>query len=82
MTETETRNHHAADKQQLGGAMAETSTVEDVYDDTYKEKAGPKPPRVLVWRNIIMMTLLHVGALYGLLLLPYASLSTLAWSKY
>lgn len=62
--------------------MAETSTVEDVFDDTYKEREGPKPPRRLVWRNIILMTLLHVGALYGLVLTPSASGLTLAWSKY
>ncbi len=62
--------------------MAETSTVEDVFDDTYKEKEGPKPPRMLVWRNIILMTLLHIGGLYGLILLPSASVLTLAWSKY
>ena len=82
MTETETRNHHAG-KQQNGGAMAaETSTVEDVFDDTYAEKEGPKPPRTLVWRNIILMTLLHVASLYGLVLLPSASAPTLAWSEY
>lgn len=62
--------------------MAETSTVEDVFDDTYKEREGPKPPRRLVWRNIILMTLLHVGALYGLVLTPSASGLTLAWGKY
>lgn len=62
--------------------MAETSTVEDVFDDSYKEKEGPKPPRKLVWRNILLMTLLHIGALYGLVFIPSASGLTLAWSKY
>lgn len=81
MTETETRNHHDG-KQQNGDAMAETSTAEDVFDDTYKEKEGPKPPRMLVWRNIILMFILHVGALYGLTVIPSASVLTLAWSKY
>uniref|UniRef100_A0A674NPX7 stearoyl-CoA 9-desaturase n=1 Tax=Takifugu rubripes TaxID=31033 RepID=A0A674NPX7_TAKRU len=79
MTETENRNPHAA-RQPNGGAMAESSTVEDVFDDTYREKDGPKPPRRLVWRNIILMTLLHAGALYGLVLLPSASGLTLVWS--
>ncbi|KAL3050391.1 hypothetical protein OYC64_012427 [Pagothenia borchgrevinki] len=78
MTETETRTIHD-DKQQNGAAVAETS-VEDVFDDTYKMKEGPKPPRMLVWRNIILMTLLHLGALYGLVLLPSASVSTVAWT--
>lgn len=81
MTETENRNQRAA-RQQNGGAMAEASTVEDVFDDTYREKDGPKPPRRLVWRNIILMSLLHVGALYGLVLLPSASGLTLVWSEY
>lgn len=81
MTETENRNLQAA-RQQNGGAMAESSTVEDVFDDTYREKDGPKPPRRLVWRNIILMSLLHVGALYGLVLLPSASGLTLVWSEY
>lgn len=80
MTETETRNHHDG-KQHNGDAMAETSTVEDVFDDSYKEKEGPKPPRRLVWRNIILMSLLHVGALYGVTVIPSASALTLAWSK-
>lgn len=87
MTETENRNQHAAAaaaaaKQQNGAAMAETSTVEDVFDDTYKEKEGPKPPRRLVWRNIVLMALLHFGALYGLVLLPSAKGLTIAWSEY
>lgn len=81
MTETENRNLRAA-RQQNGGAMAEASTVDDVFDDTYREKDGPKPPRRLVWRNIILMSLLHVGALYGLVLLPSASGLTLVWSEY
>ncbi|XP_068597662.1 stearoyl-CoA desaturase b [Brachionichthys hirsutus] len=80
MTETENRNHDAGKQQNGGGAMAETSTVEDVFDDTYKEKEGPKPPRRLVWRNIVLMSLLHSGALYGLLLVPSASVLTLAWT--
>lgn len=81
MTATENRHLRAAGHQN-GGAMAEASTVEDVFDDTYREKDGPKPAMRLVWRNIILMSLLHVGALYGLLLLPSASASTLAWSEY
>ncbi|TNN80913.1 Acyl-CoA desaturase [Liparis tanakae] len=79
MTETETRTLHEG-TQQIRGAVAETSSVEDVFDDSYKEKAGPKPPTMLVWRNIILMSILHGAALYGLVLLPSASVATLAWS--
>lgn len=81
MTETDNRNQPAA-RQQNSGAMVEASTVEDVFDDTYREKDGPKPARRLVWRNIVLMSLLHVGALYGLVLLPCASALTLVWSEY
>lgn len=81
MTETETRSHRAG-KQHNGDAAAEASTVEDVFDDTYKEREGPKPPMRLVWRNITLMSLLHVGALYGLTLIPSALTLTLVWSKY
>ena len=77
---TETKNHHA-DERRNGDVMAETSTADDVFDDTYKEKAG-KPPIKFVWRNIFLMSLLHTGALYGLVFIPSASFLTLVWSKY
>lgn len=64
-------------------AMAETTTTtEDVYDDAYEEKQGPKSPLQIVWRNVLLMTLLHIGALYGLKLLPSVSFLTLIWSEY
>ncbi|KAJ3607458.1 hypothetical protein NHX12_024509 [Muraenolepis orangiensis] len=52
----------------------------DTFDHTYKEQEGPKPPRQMVWRNVLLMVVLHVGALYGLLLVPSASYMTLLWS--
>ncbi|XP_029031736.1 stearoyl-CoA desaturase b [Betta splendens] len=79
MTETETRNHRAG-TQQNGVAAAEASTVDDAFDDTYTEKEGPRPPMRLVWRNIIAMSLLHLGALYGITLVPSAHALTLLWS--
>lgn len=64
-------------------AMAETTTTtEDVYDDAYEEKQGPKSPAQIVWRNVFLMTLLHIGALYGLTLLPSVSFLTFIWSEY
>lgn len=64
--------------------MAETTTTtrDDVYDDAYEEKQGPRPPLQIVWRNVILMSLLHLGALYGLTILPSVSFLTLIWSKY
>ncbi|XP_076016460.1 stearoyl-CoA desaturase b [Genypterus blacodes] len=75
MTDTETATKH----RQNGEAAADASTAEDVFDDTYREKDGPKPERRLVWRNIITMSLLHAGALYGLFLIPSAAPLTFVW---
>jgi len=92
MTETEARDHNAntqqQQKQQNGGDHATSSSMvtnstsarDDVFDDTYKEKQGPKPPMRLVWRNIILMSVLHVMALYGVVCVPSAQPLTLAWS--
>lgn len=62
--------------------MAATTTTEDVYDDAYEEKPGPSLPVKIVWRNVILMSLLHLGALYGLTILPSVSSLTLIWSEY
>lgn len=35
----------------------------------------------IVWRNVFLMSLLHLGALYSLLLIPKAKPLTLLWSK-
>uniref|UniRef100_A0A8C6M4K3 stearoyl-CoA 9-desaturase n=1 Tax=Nothobranchius furzeri TaxID=105023 RepID=A0A8C6M4K3_NOTFU len=56
------------------------SSVNDAFDHTYKEKEGPKPPTIIVWRNVIMMSLLHLGAVYGVFLIPSAAPLTLLWS--
>ncbi|MEQ2208658.1 hypothetical protein XENOCAPTIV_010464 [Xenoophorus captivus] len=61
------------------GDVCSEAAVEDAFDNTYKEKEGPKPPRILVWRNVILMTLLHLGAVYGIFLIPAASPPTLLW---
>ncbi|XP_061766012.1 stearoyl-CoA desaturase b [Nerophis ophidion] len=75
------KSAHGPGQQQDAGAAAEESrTAEDVFDDTYAEKVGPKPPMRLVWRNIILMILLHSGALYGATLIPAAGTLTLAWT--
>ncbi|KAJ8284872.1 hypothetical protein COCON_G00037220 [Conger conger] len=79
MTEAEDHSTNPA-RHTNGDVVAEPSTVEDVFDDTYKEKEGPKPPKQVVWKNVFLMTLLHIGAMYGLLLIPSASILTLAWS--
>ncbi|XP_007897686.2 acyl-CoA desaturase [Callorhinchus milii] len=54
--------------------------VDDIFDSTYREKQGAKPPMRLVWRNIVMMSLLHLSAAYAVFLVPFASLPTLLWA--
>ncbi|XP_056325666.1 acyl-CoA desaturase [Danio aesculapii] len=55
-------------------------TMEDEFDPLYKEKPGPKPPMRIVWRNVILMSLLHIAAVYGLFLIPSAHPLTLLWA--
>lgn len=64
------------------GDVCSEQTREDVFDNAYKEKEGPKPRRMIVWRNVILMTLLHIGATYGILLIPSVSPLTLLWCKW
>ncbi|KYO25131.1 stearoyl-CoA desaturase [Alligator mississippiensis] len=53
--------------------------TDDIFDESYREKEGPKPAKRYVWRNIILMSVLHVGGLYGISLIPSAKLMTLGW---
>nr|CBN81527.1 Stearoyl-CoA desaturase [Dicentrarchus labrax] len=62
-----------------GNALPE-ATREDVFDHTYKEKEGPKPATIIVWKNVLLMTLLHLAALYAVSIVPSASILTLLWS--
>lgn len=52
---------------------------DDIYDPTYQDKEGPKPKLEYVWRNIILMSLLHLGALYGITLIPTCKIYTYIW---
>jgi len=54
---------------------------DDIYDPSYKDPEGPKPKVEYVWRNIILMSLLHLGALYGILLIPACKIYTCIWGK-
>ncbi|XP_072280960.1 stearoyl-CoA desaturase [Pyxicephalus adspersus] len=58
----------------------EREMTDDVFDHTYREKIGPKPPAKIVWRNVILMSLLHLSAVYGILLIPLAKPATLVWA--
>lgn len=54
--------------------------TDDIFDTTYTEKEGPKPPWKIVWRNVILMSMLHFGALYGLWFVPLAKPATIVWA--
>lgn len=46
-----------------------------------EDKAKP-PSRRIVWRNVVLYTFLHVGALYGFYVaLAHAKWTTLLWGK-
>ncbi|XP_071379525.1 acyl-CoA desaturase isoform X1 [Centroberyx affinis] len=81
MTETEAVEKHRSRNGNVP-PEATAATTEDVFDHSYKEKEGPKPPRIIVWKNVVLMTFLHVGALYGVFLIPVASPLTLVWSLF
>jgi len=49
-----------------------------ITEDTHPQK---RPPMQIVWRNIVYMSLLHLGAIYGMFLLPWAQPLTWLWSK-
>ena len=49
---------------------------EDIYDPSYQDEEGPPPKLQYVWRNIILMALLHLGALYGITLIPSCKVYT------
>uniref|UniRef100_A0A5F9CJY0 Stearoyl-CoA desaturase n=1 Tax=Oryctolagus cuniculus TaxID=9986 RepID=A0A5F9CJY0_RABIT len=54
---------------------------DDIYDPSYQDEEGPRPKLEFVWRNIILMALLHVGALYGITLVPTCKFRTWLWGK-
>ncbi|KAM7330255.1 hypothetical protein ACRRTK_011868 [Alexandromys fortis] len=49
---------------------------EDLHDPSYQDEEGPPPKLQYVWRNIILMVLLHLGALYGITLIPSCKVYT------
>ncbi|XP_042545355.1 acyl-CoA desaturase 1-like [Dipodomys spectabilis] len=58
--------------------------VEDIRpemkdDPTYQDEVGPPPKHEYVWRNIIIIPLLHLGALYGITLVPGCKVYTWLW---
>ena len=52
--------------------------VEPVVTEVDEEK---RPPMQIVWHNVIWFGLLHTGAVYGLICLPFTQPLTWFWSK-
>lgn len=48
-----------------------------ITEETHEQK---RPPMMIVWRNVILMGLLHLSALYALTLIFKAKLLTLLWT--
>ncbi|KAK7919062.1 hypothetical protein WMY93_010346 [Mugilogobius chulae] len=82
MTEAEVADNNTNQHKSNGYAAHSDANRDDAFDPTYKEKEGPKPPLDIVWKNVFLMGLLHLGAVYGLFLVPSASGETLLWSEY
>ena len=49
-----------------------------ITEETHEQK---RPPMKIVWRNVILMGMLHLASVYALTLIFKAKLLTLLWSK-
>ncbi|KAL6487167.1 hypothetical protein MHYP_G00037930 [Metynnis hypsauchen] len=78
---TATDRNSVQTRQRNADEMAEGTLLDDVLDESYKEKRDPSYPKQIVWRNVVLMTLLHIGAVYGLITITTASALTLLWSS-
>lgn len=86
MTESET-NSHGEREEENGNTLGKIiSEVDDTSHHSFKDHDDhdTQTPAVVVvvWRNVILMSLLHMSALYGIFLIPSASVPTLIFCKY
>ncbi|KAM5271637.1 acyl-CoA desaturase 1 isoform 2-T2 [Ctenodactylus gundi] len=65
---------------QYSGADIRPELKDDIHDPSYQDPEGPAPKLEYVWRNIILMALLHLGALYGITLVPSCKFYTWLWA--
>lgn len=82
MTDTEKRDGNSTRQRIIPEEDGETMWVDDAFDESYKEKEGPMIPLEIVWRNVVVMSLLHIGAVYGLTMIPSAKALTLLWGRF
>lgn len=82
MTGTEKTDCYSA-RQRKPEENGELTWVDDAFDETYEDKDDAAlPPLKIVWRNVVLMTLLHIGAVYGLTIVPSAKPFTLVWGRF
>lgn len=81
MTDTEKNGFDPA-RQRMPEQNGKTAGIDDAFDEPYKEKEGVMPPMRIVWRNVVLMTFLHIGGVYGLSLIPSAKALTLVWGGF
>ncbi|KAM4809835.1 stearoyl-CoA desaturase 5 [Rhinophrynus dorsalis] len=59
----------------------QTEACDTGPETALQNKEGkPTYQQDIVWRNVILMTLLHIGAVYSLVLIPQAHVLTLLWA--
>lgn len=75
----------AADRGQVpfcSAAEESRAGVEDSEGGGGQERPGARQQRQdIVWRNVVLMSLLHLAAVYSLVLIPKAKPLTLLWGK-
>lgn len=59
--------------------MAPGEITPAITEETHAQK---RPKTVIVWRNVILMLLLHVSAVYSLILIPKAHPLTWVWGMF
>ncbi|KAM5271821.1 LOW QUALITY PROTEIN: acyl-CoA desaturase 1-like [Ctenodactylus gundi] len=64
------------------GADIRPEMKDDIHDPSYQDPEGPAPKLEYVWRNIILMALLHLGALYGITSVPSCKFYTWLWAYF
>lgn len=75
----------AADRGQVPFCSATEESragIEDSEDGGGQKRPGAREQRQnIVWRNVVLMSLLHLAAVYSLVLIPKAKPLTLLWGK-
>ncbi|KAG8515234.1 Stearoyl-CoA desaturase 5 [Galemys pyrenaicus] len=66
--------HHAKEEVRAGVEGSEGDGGQERPDARWQQQN-------IVWRNVVLMSLLHLGAVYSLVLIPRAKPLTLLWGK-